>query len=85
MECDNCQVFLNELKKKKDEFDKLNNTSPTMRVEHKTSQCSIEFGPAKKRFKIYFDNADDLLKKLEELDNTLQSEIANKILEVDVK
>jgi len=49
--------------------------SESKEVRHvivKVNQSSFEFGPAKKRHKVYYEDADDLKNKLEQLKVVLQ-------------
>lgn len=49
--------------------------SESKEVKHvvvKTSQNSFEFGPAKKRHKVYYEDATDLHKKLGDLKTALE-------------
>lgn len=38
----------------------------------KTNQNSFEFGPAKKRHKVYYEDADDLHTKLKQLESLMK-------------
>jgi hypothetical protein len=57
-----------------------------MNIEKKETQSSFEFGAIGKRMKLYFWDADDLLKKIKNIEKVVKDEKVNDFInEMNIK